>query len=177
MANYNRASGYQYETSPRKVQPEYIPYKKEETYSKKKASTLSKKNAKEQEKVKKEHKLKSHIKAVMYIIVIFGILFAISYQNSLINESFNRNEKLKQTLATTQKENEQLQVNIENNLNLSNIEKLAKEKLGMQKLDNSQKVYVSLPKKDYLEPAVEEIVLDETEANWFQKIINVFTKL
>ena len=60
-------------------------------------------------------------------------------------------------------------------MNLSNIEKLAKEKLGMQKLDNSQKVYVSLPKKDYVEPAVEEVKLDDTEENWFQKIINFFT--
>lgn len=111
----------------------------------------------------------------MYIGIIFAILFAISYRNSLINESFSRNEKLKTTLAVTQKENEQLQVNIENNLNLSNIEKLAKEKLGMQKLDNSQKVYVSLPKKDYIEPAVEEVVIDDIELNWFQKIIRFFS--
>ena len=168
MPNY-RFSGYQYETSPRKLEPEYSPQKN--PYSKKKASTLKKKNQKKQPK----RELKSHIKAVMYIGVIFGILFVISYRNSLINESFSNNEKLKETLAVTQKENEQLQVNIENSLNLSNIEKIAKEKLGMQKLDNSQKVYVSLPKKDYVEPAVEEVIIEETEQSWFDKIINFFT--
>lgn len=110
----------------------------------------------------------------MFIGMIFSVLLAISYRNSLINESFNKNAELKNALATTQKENEQLQVNIENNLNLNNIEKLAKEKLGMQKLDNSQKVYVSLPKKDYVEPAVEEVVIDQ-ETSLFQKIINLFT--
>lgn len=170
MPNY-RFSGYQYETSPRKIEPEYEPQKN--PYAKKKSSTLKKKNEQPQKKQKKQ--LKSHIKAVMYIGVIFAVLFAISYRNSLINESFSKNEKLKNTLAVTQKENEQLQVNIENSLNLSNIEKLAREKLGMQKLDNSQKVYVSLPKKDYVEPAVEEVVIDDTESNWFQKIINFFS--
>lgn len=170
MANY-RFSGYQYETSPRKLEPEYEPQKN--PYVKKKSSTLKKKNNnKKQENSKKQ--LKAHVKTVMFIGMIFSILLAISYRNSLINESFNKNTELKATLATTQKENEQLQVNIENNLNLSNIEKLAKEKLGMQKLDNSQKVYVSLPKKDYVEPAVEEVVINQ-EVSLFQKIINFFT--
>ncbi len=168
MANY-RFGGYQYETSPRKLEPEYEPQKN--PYVKKKSTTLKQKNNKQ---VKTKLHLKSHIKTVMFIGMIFSVLLAISYRNSLINESFNKNAELKNALATTQKENEQLQVNIENNLNLSNIEKLAKEKLGMQKLDNSQKVYVSLPKKDYVEPAVEEVVIDQ-ETSLFQKIINLFT--
>lgn len=167
MANY-RASGYQYETSPRKLEPEYEPQKN--PYVKKKSSTLKQKNKKEQPK----RKLKSHVKAVLYIMGIFSVLFAISYQNSLINESFNRKTALQAQLSTTQKENEQLQVSIENSLNLSNVEKLAKEKLGMQKLDSNQKVYVSLPKKDYVEPASEEVIINEN-TNWFQKIINLFT--
>ncbi len=171
MPNY-RVSGYQYETSPRKLEPEYEPLKN--PYAQKKKSTLKKKNN-PNTKQQPKRKLKTHIKAVLYISVIFGVLFAISYRNSLINESFSKNEKLKSTLALTQKENEQLQVSIENSLNLKNIEKLAKEKLGMQKLDNSQKVYVSLPKKDYVEPAVEEVLIDDTELNWFQKIIRFFT--
>ena len=56
-------------------------------------------------------------------------------------------------------------------MNLNTIEKLAKEKLGMQKLTNKQTVYVSLPKKDYVESATEEVVIEEEE-NWFTKIIN-----
>lgn len=169
MANY-RFSGYQYETSPRKLEPEYEPQKN--PYSKKKSSTLRKQNNKK--KVKQKRHLKAHVKIVMNIAVVFAILLAIGYRNSLINESFNKNAKLKEALSTTQKENEQLQVNIENSLNLSNIEKLAKEKLGMQRLDNNQKVYVSLPKKDYVEPAVEKVVID-TQESWFQKLISLFT--
>lgn len=70
-----------------------------------------------------------------------------------------------------QKENEQLKVNLENSLNLSNIEKMAEKKLGMQKLDNSQKVYVSLDKEDYVEPASEEVIMEE-EKNWFEQLLD-----
>ena len=93
-----------------------------------------------------------------------------------LNEKFNEVQELKKELASVQKENEQLKVSIENGLNLNNIEKLAKEKLGMQKLTNKQTVYVNLPKKDYVEPATEEIVEDE-EKSWFEQFIdNVFNK-
>lgn len=101
----------------------------------------------------------------------FALLFALSYQNSLINESFDKKEDLKQELATLEKENEQARVNIQNSLNLANVEKSAKDMLGMKKLDASQKVYVSLPKKDYVEPATEKVIID-TEETWWQKILN-----
>ena len=48
-------------------------------------------------------------------------------------------------------------------------EKLAKEQLGMQKLTSKQTVYVNLPKKDYIEPASEEVVVEE-DKNWFEQI-------
>ena len=56
-------------------------------------------------------------------------------------------------------------------MNLNDIEKLAKEKLGMQKLTNKQTIYVSLPKKDYVESASEKVVIEDNE-NWFQKLID-----
>ena len=105
------------------------------------------------------------------MLLIFAALFVISYRNSLINESFNHNESLKTQLSAIQKENEQLRVSLENNMNLTNIEKLAEKRLGMQKLDNSQKVYVSLDKKDYVEPASEEVVIQE-DGDWVNKMLN-----
>ena len=66
-----------------------------------------------------------------------------------------------------------MEVNIESSLNLSNIEESAKEKLGMQKLDNGQKVYVNLDKKDYVEVGTQDVeVKEETNSNWFEKLIN-----
>ena len=162
MASY-RNSGYQYETSPRKIAPEYSPRKEQKANKTKKVNTNN--------KPKTKTKLKPHAKTILYVFFGFALLFALSYQNSLINESFDKKEDLKQELATLEKENEQARVNIQNSLNLANVEKSAKDMLGMKKLDASQKVYVSLPKKDYVEPATEKVIID-TEETWWQKILN-----
>ena len=170
---YQRYYGYQYETSPRKIEPEYRPYKKQEPYKGKKTTTTQKVTKKVERKVKVKTKTKSKMKPkvqiALYIAIGFIVLFSISYRNSLITESFNTKESKKQELSSIRKENEQLKVNIESSLNLNNVEQMAKEMLGMQKLDNKQKVYVSLPKKDYIEPAVEEVIIGE-ELNIWEKI-------
>lgn len=165
MAAYQRQMGYQYETSPRKLKPEYEP--KKNPYSQKKSSTVKKNNKKVQEK---KH-LKPHAKAVLYVLLGFTILFAISYRNSLITENFNKKEELKKELSVLQKENAQIEISIQNSLNLANVQKAASSMLGMKKLDDSQKVYVSLPKKDYIEPASEQVIVTE-EKGWFEELIN-----
>lgn len=162
---YQRYYGYQYETSPRKIQPEYEPAKKKDQYKK---TSTAKKNTKEN-KTKAKANINTKAQLVIYIAVAFAVLFGISYRNSLIAEKFNQKEHLKSELSSIQKENEQLKVNIESSLNLNNVEQMAKDKLGMQKLDNNQKIYVNLPKKDYIEAASEEVVINE-DLNIWQKL-------
>ena len=115
------------------------------------------------------------IKQTLTVLALFVILVAISYRNSAINESFSKVRALKSELSDIQKENEQLEVSIENNLNLNNIEQIAKEKLGMQKLTNRQTVYVELPKKDYVQAAKEEVVVKE-EHSWIKSLIEKIFK-
>ncbi|MCI9039540.1 MAG: hypothetical protein HFJ29_06715 [Clostridia bacterium] len=172
MAYATRRVGYQYETSPRKLKPEYEKPKK--TDSKTKSNTLKQKE--QEQKTKEKRQLKPKVKVVLYVLIGFGILFAISYRNSLITESFSKKEDMKKELSVIQKENAQLKINIQNSLNLANVEKSATSMLGMKKLDDSQKIYVSLPKKDYVEPASEQIVVTE-EKGWFQKIMDGITSL
>lgn len=131
------------------------------------------------ESIKPAKKAKNNIKTKLKVIILlisgFSVLFAISYQNSLINESFNKKEQYKKEAEALSKTNQQMAVNIENNLNLNNVEQVAKDRLGMQKLNNNQKVYVNLPKVDYVAPAAEQIIIEE-DTNIFTKIINGFTK-
>lgn len=169
MARYN-ANRYQYETSPRKLQPEYTPIKKK--YPKK--STASKKTMAAQKEAKVAQA--KNIKIMIYIGIIFAILFAVSYRNALIAQTYSELKDLKVQLAKVEKENEQLEVNIESKTNLSAIEKKAQEELGMKKLDDSQTVYVSLDKTDYIESAAESVKLEE-DLNWFQKIINTIKNI
>lgn len=162
-----------YETSPRKVKPDYIPYQKKRPVQKKKSTTAKKKtiqqqNNKTKTKVKAKHS--GQAKYFIYLLIGFAILFAISYRNSQINESFSELKKTQEQYALLQKENEQLEVAIENNLNLSNLEQIAREQLGMQKATTAQTKYIALPKKDHVEAAVEEIKIEENK-NIFQKII------
>lgn len=165
---------YEYETSPRKIEPEYNP--KKNNKKRKKVSSQNENIKKEiKQKAKENVKLKNAVrirrkKLVVSIIFAFIVLLAISYRNSLINESFSKVKTLKNELSTIEKENEQLQVSIESSLNLKNIEQTAQEKLGMQRLSQDQKIYINLPKKDYIESASEEIKTEE-DKNIVQKII------
>lgn len=155
------AMKYEYETSPKKLKPEY---EKRQDKNKKVSTSKNKKTEKNQH-------TQLHAKTIAYIVIGFAILFAISYRNSLITESFNKKENLKDQLSALQKENAQLEINIQTSLNLANIEKSASSMLGMQKLAESQKVYVSLPKKDYVELASEQVIVTE-EKSWIQKLLD-----
>lgn len=167
---------YEYGTSPRKVQPEYSPKKK--TTKKQKSNNKNKQiKKKEQEQKKQMLKLekRKHHKNIAVIIGIFLILLAVSYRNSLITEKFNQIQNKKQELSSIEKTNGQTEVSIESSLNLKNLEKAAKKKLGMQKLKNNQKIYVTLPKKDYTEAAT-PVVEAQEDTNWFKNLIEKFFK-
>lgn len=185
---------YQYETSPRKLEPEYKPNKsnKPNKPSKKKQAPKVNKpnnpnNDKSQNKshspktdlqIKKEKELKDFtmkFKLIIYMLILFAAFFIITFRNSQIDESFMKVKSLQADLALLQKENEQLKVGIENSFNLSNVEQQAKELLGMQKLDDFQKEYINLPKNDFVESANEKIIIEED--NWFKKIIKIITNL
>lgn len=169
MAGYNR-NRYQYETSPRKLEPEYRPIKKQ--YPKK---STAKKPASKQTTASKNKKAKVQLeakhKAIIYVVLLFGILFAISYRNTVIAEKYSQIKNMKSSLAAIEKENEQIEVNIESKTNLGAIEKEAKDKLGMKKLGDKQTVYVSLNKQDYIESTKDDVVLTEENQNIIQKII------
>lgn len=159
-------SRYEYETSPRKLEPNT----QKRTQTKKKKLRVVEDLPRQDVKISKEQK-KRQIQLTLVVISLFILLLTISYRNSQINEKFNQAQTLKRELSSLKKENEQLKVSIENSLNLNSIEKQAKEKLGMQKLTNKQTVYVTLPKKDYVESASEEVVI-EKEKNWFEQFVD-----
>ena len=154
-------TGYQYETSPRKLQPNYRPKKKPNLHIVEERKQKNKVSGAERRK---------QIKMSLCIVGIFALLLTISYRNSQINEKFNKVQTLKREISSLQKENEQTKVNIENNLNSNYIEQQAKEKLGMRKLTNKQTVYINLPKKDYVESPSEKVIIEEDEEKgWLEQ--------
>ena len=161
-----RNSRYEYGTNPRKLEPDVQTRKQLKKKKLQVVEDLPKQDVKISNKQKKKQ-----IQITFVVIGMFVLLLTISYRNSQINEKFNQVQNLKRELSSLQKENEQLKVSIENSLNLTTIEKLAKEKLGMQKITNKQTVYVTLPKKDHIESASEEVV-KEKQGNWFTQLLD-----
>ena len=169
--NFNK---YQYETSPRKLEPEYTP--KKNPYEGKKSTLRNSKKANKKNSKEKQLK-KKHRQIIKYLIVGFAILFGICYRNSQIDENFAKVQNLKKEVADVEKQNAQLEISIENGLNLSNLEQEAREKLGMQKLNSKQTIYITLPKSDYIEPAAEEVIIKEQEdgiKGIINTIVNIF---
>ena len=163
-------TGYQYGTSPRKLEPDYTRKPK----PKRKQLKVVEDIPRQQIKVSKEQR-KRQMKTTVTVVWLFLLLLTISCRNSQIDKQFNQIQNQKKQLAALQKDNEQLKVSIENSINISNIEKVAKEELGMQKLTSKQTVYVTLPKKDYVETESEKVVKTETKT-WWQNLADKILK-
>lgn len=117
---------YQYDTSPRKLEPDY------NRETKKRKLEVVKDLPRQSINVSKEQR-KRQFKITVTVAALFLLLLTISCRNSQIDKQFNNIQEQKKQLSVLQKENEQLKVSIQNSLNLSNIEKVAREELGMQK--------------------------------------------
>lgn len=170
VPRYNR---YQYETSPRKLEPEYRPITKK--YPKK---TVTPRNNKKTKNISKASiiRRKDQFKLIAAVLIVFSAVLTMSYRNSQIDESFSKTEELKEKYMAIEKENDQMKVDIENSLNYNNVEQQAKELLGMQKLSNKQTVYVNLPKKDYIQPATETVVIEKNDG-FINTVINKFKSI
>lgn len=163
---------YQYETSPRKLSEYDIPKKKVS-----KAKKPKKKIQISKEKMIEQETKMAKFNFTIILILALGCLLLMTYRNVKIDESFSEVQGLEKEIASLEKENSQILVNIQNSLNLSNIESTAASTLGMQKLTNKQTVYVSLDTKDYVEVSSQSTLDTEDDKNFFQKLWDKFLDL
>ncbi|MBR2289606.1 MAG: cell division protein FtsL [Clostridia bacterium] len=170
MASY----GYQYGTSARKLEPEVRTPKKS---SKKVAKTKQVKKTKEikskqyKDKVKSQEAKVARTNFAILMMIALGCILLLMYRNVKIRESFAGVQSLSKTVSAIEKENSQIAVNIQNNLNLNNIESIAASSLGMQKLSSKQTVYINLDTKDYTEISQKSII-KEAKPSLFQRIVD-----
>ena len=165
-------ASYQYDTSPRKYKTTYDdePIKKQ----------LKKPNSKKQKTLKKKIIRQKEInmarrKIILYSITCFLLLFGLIVLRAQVNQNFNQIQRLKALAVELQKENDQLQVVVQNNLNISSVEQNARDNLGMQKLTSSQIRYVNIDKKDYVSPSVATVKIQED--NVFTSIVKFIKNL
>ena len=170
--------GYQYGTSPRKLEPEVRTPKKSPkkivTAKKTKKSvkkTKEIKSKKYQDKVKSQELKLARTNFAILMVIALGCILLLMYRNVKIRESFAGVQSLSKTISSLEKENSQIAVSIQNNLNLNNIESIATSTLGMQKLSSKQTIYIELDTKDYTELSQKSII-KESKPNLFQSAIN-----
>ena len=171
-------TSYQYGTSPRKYEPDYM--QRKTTYKTTSSRTSAKKVNKksdaqkriEKQRAKKADQRKSRTLQVIVVLIVFGMLLALSYREITIMEMFNQKKDMETQLATIQKENGQIEKSIkevESKLNWNEIQKNASEQLGMQR---KTAIPVDLEMTDNVETTNK--LIKEEEINIIEKIIAYF---
>lgn len=147
MAKY----GYQYETSPRKLEPEYPKVKRP------KKKPLAKK--KKKVKAKKKRKMSFEAKFFVNSMLFFAIIFAMIFCQALVNQKYKEKEKLKQEYS-------QLVTNsmVANSKN-DDTRRIASD-YGMQ---TKSATLIDLGTTDYIESSTDQVEIKES---FWDKIIN-----
>ena len=171
-------TSYQYGTSPRKYEPDYMPRKttNKTTSSRTSAKKVNKKSDAqkriEKQRAKKADQRKSRTLQVIVVLIVFGMLLALSYREITIMEMFNQKKDMETQLATIQKENGQIEKSIkeeESKLNWNEIKTKASEQLGMK---IKAAIPVDLEKSDNVE--IKSEFIKEEETNFIEEIIEYF---
>ena len=162
----NKGYGYQYETSPRKIQPEYQKntVKKKKTTNKKKIN--NKKNPKNSKKLQKQQKKKFQIsfevKFFINSMIVFSLVFAMIALQAFVNQKYKEKQNLK---------NQYDELVSSMNLKSAGNEDIH-DIAASYGMETKSVTLISLEKSDYIESSNNEIkVEDEGICN---KIINWF---
>lgn len=175
---------YSYGTSPRKYYPNENDnnFRTREVKRKKVKKQITNTNIntkKVNEAIRQKEKAAK--KSLNIKIFVFIVLFASGallslYNDSIIDKKFIAINDSKEKITKYEKENSQMELNLQNNLSLTNIEKAAKERLGMQKISKDNTVYVDLERNDYIEPVIVNRVTTE-EKNLIEKISDILNRI
>lgn len=161
------AYGYQYGTSPRKIEPEYKKKssKKKKTVSKKKIAKKPDKKKTSQKQQKKKFQISFEAKFFINSMIVFCLVFAMIALQAFVNQKY----KEKQTLKN--KYDEMVAAMNLKSAGNEDIHDIAAS-YGME---TKSVTLISLDKSDYIESSNNEIKIEE-EGFW-SKILNWFEEI
>ena len=154
----NRNYGYQYETSPRKLDPEYEkrPVKKKKVQSKKRNVT----SKKVQNKKKQQKKVSFEMKFFLHSMLFFAVIFAIIACQAMVNQRYKERESLK-------KEYSELFVASKATNDMNENARVLASDYGMQ---TKSATLIDLETTDYIESSRSQV--ETEEMNLFEKLVN-----
>ncbi len=155
----NRGYGYQYETSPRKLEPDYRTQQRKKTQVKSTPNKQKKAKKGVQNKTKQKFKMSFEMKFFINSMLFFSMIFAIIACQAFVEQRYKEKEGLKQQY------NEMLaNSNMPNDLN-NDIRMVASD-YGMQ---TKSATLINLETSDYIESSVTDV---EEETGFFCKMID-----
>ena len=117
-------------SNARKLEYDYEPERK----------VVKRVQVKKHEKV--EISLATKVKTMLAVLAIFSMLMVVIYRYNMISEANLRTIELNEELEKVSSDLSLAMMNVEQGTNLNEVEDYAKQKLGMQKPDKNQIVYV-----------------------------------
>ena len=155
----NRGYGYQYETSPRKLEPEFKKQKVQKKPVQKQPSQTNSKIKKTKHKTKKKFRLSFEAKFFINSMLFFCIVFAIIACQALVQQRYKEKESLKQ-------EYNKLLASSNMTADLSEDIRVLASEYGMQ---TKSATLIDLGTSDYIESS--ESDLETEEDGFFSKIL------
>ena len=149
--------GYQYETSPRKIEPEYETKKTKQQKKKVSSKKQPKKSVKKQNKKKKKFELSFEVKFFINSMIVFSLVFAMIACQALVEQKYK--ESLK-------KEYNELMASVNGNDEFSDDVRILASEYGMQ---TKSATLIDLGTSDYIESSGDRIEKEE-KSGVFEKI-------
>lgn len=113
---------------------------------------------------------KNKLQTVCLLLAAFGMGLMLMYRFALITEINYKVTSMETEYNNLRNENSRLKVAIEERLNLTEIKEVAENKLGMQKPDKYQIIYLNVPKSDFTVVNNEYINNMEAEKGMFASL-------
>ena len=115
-------------------------------------------------KTVKVSKKQSDLRYILYILVGFVMVMTVTLRYNMITEKNLNIQKAKDKLGIIESNIASVKIDMDSDVNLTEIESYAKQKLGMQKPDSSQIVYI--------DNVSDSSVVKGNNENFFTYIIN-----
>ncbi len=122
-----------------------------------------------QTKVTKKRKKSRYLGLVLVFVLMFGLMGYKIYCDATYNELTNELSELNGQYSDLVNEEKKLNIRLSEKADLSNVEDIATNQLGMSKIEQYQIEYISLDTKD------RAVVIDNSENGVFTELFQNFS--
>lgn len=120
---------------------------------------------------------KAKLKTICYVMMLFLACLTVIYRYAMITELNYKIAKINKGYNELRNENARLKVEIDKETDLNKIRAAAESRLGMQRPDKYQTVYVNVPKIDFTETVETNTPADNTKSDMFAMVWNKVGRL